>query len=151
MAIEYIEFNGEYHADCSACDFKVAVSSLHELSKWFIRDSGKKYGFAAKCKTCRSKQDRARIKKRYDRQKYQNNKDRLKARTKARDVYDRSQYLCATLTCAAAAEELHHVNYNEPLAVIPLCAKHHRDNHRTCATEHRLNKLIEEREIEVRV
>ncbi len=31
--------------------------------------------------------------------------------------------------CEKPGIELHHVNYDDPLAVIPLCTEHHRMNH----------------------
>lgn len=96
------------------------------------RCSRNKDGLDWKCKICKQKSENTLMRRRRDLKRYVKLKDRQLARSMARDHYEGQEFKCAILSCHFNAEELHHVNYDCPLDVIPLCKRHHRENHALC-------------------
>lgn len=116
----------------------------------FYKSLGKSCGLSSKCKECIRQRERGieQVKRRRNREKRIRSvlKERTKARKAARKFYkDAFLYKCSVLTCAEKAQDLHHIKYSEPLAVIPLCRTHHHDNHYLCGIEfeQRRQKTIE--------
>lgn len=129
MKAQYVEFNGDWHKDCSRCAKPYGAITLDGLSTFFKRDPGKADGFCPACKECDKRTtDRKKALVRKKRWLLMNGK-KSEARTKAKHAFP-GPYECAVLICEEPAE-LHHVNYEEALAVVPLCKKHHADDHRT--------------------
>jgi hypothetical protein len=96
----------------------------------FYRELRKKDGFRDCCKKCITKStDRAAVARR-DSRRYAKSANKVKARTVARSHYpDAISFECSVLSCKKRAQEYHHVDYDQPLAVVPLCIEHHRANH----------------------
>lgn len=108
---------------CSKCKIE------YEFDQFYVNRC-RPDGRAAQCRMCSQASQRKRRNKYIGRFYYQKNKNKAKARDAARRHYRKDgEFDCSVLTCESKAEELHHVNYDEPLAVIPLCRKHHKMNH----------------------
>lgn len=117
---------------CSKC--KIEYDGPPEDN--FYRNRTRKLGWAVQCKKCSNqgqnkRQRRARENYYYERN-LNNRKLKLLARLAARKFYKEGRYFCSVLGCPSLADELHHVNYNDPLAVVPFCKKHHDQNHDVC-------------------
>ena len=109
---------------CPTCDTTYKDAELH-----FAKHAGRYDGVAGICKKCfreRSKEKSSQKRqKKYD-EKFafkRKAKDLVKYRYKAKD------FKCCVLSCEENATDLHHVTYQDPYAVIPLCKKHHKDEH----------------------
>lgn len=112
---------------CSKCK-----KAFPKTKEFFYQAFDRKDGFGSHCKKCRYLSQTAISQKRRDERRYEKLKNRTLARLEARKKYDPLTLRCAVLNCLGECEELHHVNYQEPLAVIPLCRDHHRLNHELC-------------------
>ncbi len=109
---------------CSTCKDEFPATSEH-----FHRSSEKLDGFDSRCKSCKRNKENISARRRRDSRRYEKLKNRCAARDKANRFYKMEKLNCAVLNCSKISEELHHVTYEDPLAVIPLCTEHHRMNH----------------------
>lgn len=100
-----------------------------DLTVYFFRAERRGDGLDWQCKSCKRIHQTAKSQKIRDRRKYEKDRLKLKAREAARKEYTGRLLWCAVLRCEEKAEELHHVDYDQPLAVVPLCSKHHRGIH----------------------
>lgn len=93
----------------------------------FYKELLSKDGRASSCKKC--KEERKDVRKRSAREKiyYEKNKNKKLARVAARKKYENilNDLKCSVINCKLLCEELHHLNYNFPIDVVPLCQKHH--------------------------
>lgn len=89
---------------------------------FFYRDITKSGGLSNRCKPCFEKRKIARRCKHRDSKKEG-------ARKIARIHYSASEHTCKVIGCEQKAEHLHHVDYDRPLEVVPLCSKHHKGIH----------------------
>jgi len=109
---------------CPVCKKEFELSS-----DFFHRNVTRCDGFAALCKVCDN------VRKNILHRKYRARRDeatsvkREKAKRAAKYHYDKSDYKCSVLTCEAKAQHLHHVDYDKPLDVVPLCEVHHQGIH----------------------
>lgn len=96
----------------------------------FDKNRNAKCGLHWQCRGCKknyskSKTAKASQKKR-DAKRYLKYPDKPKARDAARRKWGpASRLACGVMGCEINADELHHINYDLPLDVIPLCEKHH--------------------------
>ncbi len=86
-------------------------------------------GLTTRCIRCRKETTNAEQVRRRAARRSERTKNKNVARSMARQAYDVSTLKCAVLNCAAQAEDLHHVNYELALDVVPFCAKHHKMDH----------------------
>jgi transposase-like protein len=108
---------------CPKCNLVKPADAFH-------KDTRRVGGLDYRCKDCKRKYNCTLSQQRRDARRYLKDKLKVVARTKARDFYGpASKKACAVLNCYERAEELHHVDYEDALAVIPLCVRHHRLNH----------------------
>lgn len=57
-------------------------------------------------------------------------RDKIKARVLARKRFGSAQdFNCVFPLCEHPASNLHHIDYNKPFLVFPVCYKHHREIH----------------------
>lgn len=107
---------------CPSCN-------IEKPSEEFHLNSTKKDGLDWRCKLCKKKSVNKLSQKRRDAKRYEKDSYKNKARDEARRAYEGHVYKCSVLNCNSEAEDLHHVTYKDPLAVVPLCKLHHRMNH----------------------
>jgi hypothetical protein len=85
------------------------------------------------CRSCKrvadSKLQKARIANGAERRRYERDKEKFKARDFARRKYKGMQFKCSIANCDDFGTDLHHIDYLDPLAVVPLCRKHHEQLH----------------------
>lgn len=132
-ALKNIE-SGLWEKQCCKCTALYNCVSLEGFREFaFSRDIDTPDGLARVCKKCISdynKQDKAK----------RNNMARAQrmralyahkeaARAAAIKKYGDKNFKCSVLNCEKDSENLHHINYNDYLAVIPLCRSHHADAH----------------------
>lgn len=102
--------------------------------KYFYKDSGSMSGLHSQCKPCRFVGRNKEKAKRRDAAKYLRVKYKFVAREEANKKFGcAKKYSCAVFGCNKSAEQLHHVWYQAPLDVVPMCRLHHMQNHQTCA------------------
>lgn len=99
------------------------------VEEYFYVNRTRPNGFAWKCKKCSKEEYNARSARRGRERRSLENKKKDAARSEARHKYENMVFSCAVVNCLNTDCELHHVDYNNPLAVIPLCKKHHKQNH----------------------
>lgn len=133
-AAEYIEFNGEWHKDCSLCKAAFGASSKEGLATFFYRDKSRIDGFSYRCKKCESVKDE----KKWVRPEYGS----VWARRRSPEKY-KARYL---LNNAVASGKIrkpdycdsckkccnphgHHADYTKPLNVDWLCTACHQKEH----------------------
>lgn len=109
---------------CPQC--KVTYADKH---LGFSIDSSRSDGISWRCRKCAVLYVNKAAQRRRDARRYELQKSRCLARDKARKEYKGKAFKCAVVTCSHLAEELHHVDYNEALAVVPLCRVHHKGMH----------------------
>lgn len=109
---------------CNSCGKNKKLNEFHI-------DRSKRDGRMTKCKECKRLYDKQKNdKKKFDDiSKYKN-----LLRSGAKSKYGKN-HICAVLLCHKKAE-LHHIDYDTPDEIIPLCRKHH-------SAIHRLNNLID--------
>lgn len=107
---------------CSTCK-KILALSL------FFKAPDRKYGRDSQCKSCKYKAVCKKKRVLRDAKRYEKNKIKPHARAKARKYYQGIEFKCSVLGCEKNGRDLHHVNYEKPLDVIPLCTEHHKMNH----------------------
>lgn len=108
---------------CPKCKTEKADEEFH-------KDSRRVDGLDYRCKLCKAAQACSISQKRRDAIRYAKDSSKAKARDAARRQWGPASTMCCrVLGCFNMAVELHHVDYAEPLAVIPLCNKHHRGIH----------------------
>ena len=104
-----------------------------DLSQHFSRQRTRPDGLYWCCKLCKkgldAGQEAIRKRKGRDRRRYEKLKHQTLARSKASYHYAGQTYKCSVIPCQAESEDLHHVNYDSPLDVVPLCKRHHKENH----------------------
>ncbi len=101
----------------------------YEPSLNFYKDSHRADGFNVYCKICVRRRTNIWARKNRDKRRYEKAKYKVAARGVAQNHYAEKVFKCAVLTCECMADDLHHVDYNEPLAVVPLCKRHHTGIH----------------------
>jgi hypothetical protein len=87
----------------------------------------------SRCRTCKYKNEDKQKKLARTKLSKERNRARVLARGRTKSKYKGVGFMCAVFGCGGTNADLHHVNYDEPMAVVPLCKKHHVDNHRTCS------------------
>ena len=99
----------------------------------FYRDISRYDSLDCRCKKCSNKAKTVRRLKKNKRErqavKTEREKNKDLAREKAKRYYKDGGYLCSVMGCDKKHDHLHHIDYNKPLEVIPLCARHHRSVH----------------------
>lgn len=110
---------------CPACSTEKPASAFNRS----VRTAS---GLDWQCKDCKTAKLNKVAQRRRDERRKGWHAKQLRAREQARAKWGKSaNYICAVLGCGSPADHLHHVNYDEPLGVVPLCAKHHNDEHMT--------------------
>lgn len=113
---------------CTKCGVEKPVSEFYKSKR-----SNRRRQYVSWCKQCkRVYADKVKEKDRYKRY-YARTKNKNRARKLARKEYSGKTFVCGVLTCYATADALHHHNYDDPLAVIPLCRRHHYELHENSA------------------
>lgn len=120
---------------CNGCN-----KDFQDPENHFHRALAKSSGYHSKCKSCIRIREREKgaSKRRRNREKRIRIELAYKtvARKAARKAFGSSKdYDCAVLNCVAKAQALHHTSYEDALSVIPLCTKHHAQNHHLCGIE----------------
>lgn len=117
---------------CNKCGVKYSAETIDELATHFGYKNIKRKSLTFQCRECKRSYDKLHVKDKRSSElkKY---KESVRAETKKTI---KSKYPCAVVNCKAQAE-IHHFDYTDPLAVIPVCRVHH-------SAIHRLNKLLEE-------
>lgn len=110
--------------NCPSCKKEKELS--HEF---WQRNASRGDGFDWQCKECRKLRVNKVSQKLRDQRRYEKDKKKCQAREIARNHYWQDKFYCAAMTCDEEAKHLHHVDYDEPLAIVPLCEKHHRGIH----------------------
>ena len=131
MKAEYIEFNGEWHKDCSTCKTPYGAETLEGLFTFFQKDRcNEGDGLDVVCKRCRkeyrqkNKSTELKRWKRYYAPGTENYK-RFRVRVATRDKYGpASIHRCPD--CGKQAQEWHHTTYKVD-TVVPLCRPCHKD------------------------
>ena len=99
----------------------------------FSRNITRKDGLHWQCRLCKKESDkltRIRAKQKgIEARKKKVDALKIKARNEARLEFKAHNYKCAVILCTNIANELHHVDYNYALDVIPLCRQHHEKEH----------------------
>lgn len=118
---------------CSKC-------KKEKLLVEFSRNQSKKDGHQDECKQCRSNYNRAWTKTRVGKEAYRKATERYRRKNKLKCAAQNAlNYAVETgklerLPCRECGSTYktngHHENYNYPLNVIWLCAKHHKELHR---------------------
>lgn len=109
---------------CTRC--RKTYESMEEN---FPKEAKSADGYATRCKRCRKYTESPAQRARIDARRYIKDKWKLYARERARSHYDGQLLWCAVLPCEVKAEHLHHFDYKDALAVVPLCEKHHKGIH----------------------
>lgn len=109
---------------CPVCKF-----AYENAEAAFHRCCTNKDGLDYRCKACKAESESALSRQRRDAKRYAKDKSKVLARAAAQQHYAGKKFVCSALNCPEWAVHLHHVDYSEPLAVIPLCEKHHRAEH----------------------
>lgn len=109
---------------CTICKTEKSLSEFH---KCVSRPDGHDW----RCRSCKKSSDDKYRRKLIDARRYEKSKGKAKAREVARLHFPefKKEYKCSVLNCPKMSEELHHVTYEDPLAVVPLCSDHHRMDH----------------------
>lgn len=137
MKAEFIKLSSMWMKQCNKCKECFWAYTQDGLSSSFRRESQSWDGFCGQCKRCRSAHDQVKT---YQRTAYRkrmrcpSGAEKNRIREIARNTFNK-EYKCSVLNCLSKAEELHHVTYKDPLAVVPLCKQHHYDNHRVSRDE----------------
>lgn len=110
---------------CSKCKETKPLTN-----EYFPRNASRKSGFNPWCKICHRTAAKSNrevfLRKSRDAAKYRKNKNKVKARQETRAKFGTaSDYNCSVLNCPRRAENFHHINYDHPLDIIPLCQEHH--------------------------
>lgn len=116
---------------CNVCKKEYSAATVEGLAKIFgYKNTARKWLYY-KCRACKRKYDQIHNKTRRPNEikKY---RDFIRAETKK---VIKGDYSCSVIDCGKKAE-LHHFDYTDPLAVLPVCRKHH-------SAIHRLNGLLE--------
>lgn len=96
----------------------------------FFKDARQIDGLGPSCKKCKSSCADKRLQAARDKRRYAKLKAKTYARTITRKIYGKaSDKVCFVSNCSEIAKEWHHIDYEDPLAVIALCNKHHRCAH----------------------
>lgn len=113
---------------CKKCNLEKSLTR-----EFWNLNANRKDGFDHPCKLCKrlssNKIGEDISRRNRDKRRYLRDKFRLNARRLARDTYGSKEYPCSVLNCEEIATDLHHVTYEDPLAVVPLCKRHHKDEH----------------------
>jgi len=120
---------------CNGCNKDFENPAAH-----FNKSLTKSTGYNSRCKSCTRIKDRLYEKTYEVKARRKRTRDQLshkiEARSKARAKYgSSSKYKCAVLICESMAQAFHHTSYTDVYSVIPLCTKHHVDNHSLCEME----------------
>lgn len=97
----------------------------YDSMDFFPKDSSKKSGYGSRCKRCKAYVESPALAKLREQRRRERDKVKIAARMKAKYHYRNSTFNCAAIGCDKPANHLHHVDYNEPLAIVPLCEHHH--------------------------
>lgn len=109
---------------CSKCKAEKPFTEFHKCISF--RD-----GYHLRCIKCRSVDAKVYNRKKTCALYYQRNKGKFYARKAAVAKYGAARkFRCSVFGCTLRATSLHHVNYDKPLDVIPLCKDHHYDSHK---------------------
>lgn len=113
---------------CPVCKLEKPLDSSH-----WNRNKGRADGFNWSCRDCHRKANSANsnLELRRVREKETRKKDwkKIYARKVAKRKFGEDSIKCAVLNCAEKAQDLHHLDYDLPLDVVPLCHKHHLMEH----------------------
>lgn len=109
---------------CPTCKNTLPLNSEH-----WGRCASTASGFNWQCKTCARARNSGIAQKRRDARRYLKDKEKMKARERAQNFYRSQVFKCSVVGCFSDHEDLHHVDYSEPLMIVPLCKKHHRGIH----------------------
>lgn len=109
---------------CSNCEKIYKVASREGLFEFFNYKNRERTAFASYCRTCKSLMD-TRRNRNNDKKAWDYFKEKTRHETKK--LY-KGNYFCSVLSCEGKAE-LHHIDYKDPKAVIPLCRIHHSSIH----------------------
>lgn len=108
---------------CPKCKLEKPLADFHKNYRTSL-------GVDYRCKACKAATTNAISQRRRDARRYAKAAFKVKARDIARRAWGAAeQWQCKVLGCLNQAAELHHVDYEEPLAVVPLCDRHHRGIH----------------------
>lgn len=92
---------------------------------FWSKDSSRKDGFDWKCKICKNATENVAKRKIRDARRIAKDGKKIKAREEAKKIWSAKDFTCRVLGCYNPAKHLHHVDYDKPTEVIPLCEKHH--------------------------
>lgn len=104
-------------------------TSYEKPELFFHKDAGRKDGLTSMCKICRRHVVDLFKRRNRDARRYEKDKAKFSARNTAKDHFSAKDHKCSVLSCNDQATDLHHVDYLDPLSVIPLCRKHHESEH----------------------
>jgi len=114
---------------CPSCGIIYSNKKDVPLTNHFYADPYKRSGLHVYCKSCmKKKSTKLSVNLKAKRYK-EKNKKIVQAREEASAHYKGFDCDCYVITCYEKAKELHHVDYNDSLAVIPMCKKHHMGLH----------------------
>lgn len=117
---------------------KASCNKCHErkplTKQYFHVDNSRTRGFSYTCRKCRVVQNHGEKRRRYvkeSQKKYRTN-NRVKHRAREKSIKALRDGLLTKKPCAVCdgkKSEMHHINYDNPLAVIWLCRGHHAELH----------------------
>lgn len=95
----------------------------------FALDSKTEDGYGTRCKRCKAYTSSPAQQARRDKRRNEKDKKKCNARERARHFYRNMALYCAVINCANKANDFHHVDYDKPIDVVPLCKRHHKGIH----------------------
>ena len=110
---------------CPTC----GITYYGNLKICFFRSSSNCDGLDWQCKKCQKIKDNVMARRFMDRKRQRKDANKYRARHIANKTYSAKDHLCSVLSCIDDAVALHHVDYEKPLDVVPLCTTHHEDLH----------------------
>jgi len=114
---------------CSRCRLTLSPDPILGWKPFFTKNGNAKDGLNNACRECRKiymRTSNARtIAIIHARRRRETDKKKNRARAVSTRAYAKNSYKCAVLNCQQEYDHLHHVDYDDPLAVVPLCYAHH--------------------------
>lgn len=109
---------------CPKCNI-----SFKDAESYFYKNSSRYDGLDWRCKKCKRSLESGLRRKYRDARRYEKDKNKILARSKAQHFYRDLKTKCAVITCNETTVDLHHFDYDLPLDVIPVCHHHHVELH----------------------
>jgi hypothetical protein len=100
------------------------------LTDYFHVDR-RRNGLNPNCKSCRRATQNRKLTADRHKRSYERTKIHHAARKAARTHFEGQVFMCSVVNCSEIGIDLHHVNYDLPLDVVPLCKIHHSKLHST--------------------